>query len=286
MGEFIIGFDIGGTNIRGALFEKDSSEIIARKEVLSIKGDKSRFLEQVKRVYDSLKEKADGEVICVSLVVPGPVVDNVLQCAPPLLINNSIDFSFLHENVYVENDMNGAAMAELNFGEGKDVSNFYVLTLSTNIGVGIVLNKKVVGGVAGEFGHNVVERSEKRARQCGCGQKGCWGIMAGGYGVSEYVKNEFVKGMSIEEFFENKSEKAKLIVKQIRDYNAHGIGIMLNVLPSEKIIIMGSLGLKQFENIIPNKDEIGRYWFVGCLCCGCGEVKVQEKEIGLVGLKV
>lgn len=58
--------------------------------------------------------------------------------------------------IYVDNDVNMAALAELNSGWGKDYQNFVLIRINTGIGAGIVLNGKLYHGshwAAGEIGH-------------------------------------------------------------------------------------------------------------------------------------
>jgi N-acetylglucosamine repressor len=75
--------------------------------------------------------------------------------------------------VRVENDVNTLALAERWFGVGHNVSDFVLVTLGRGVGLGIVadgrLHRGAKGG-AGEFGHTVVDNSD---RLCACGNIGC-----------------------------------------------------------------------------------------------------------------
>ena len=52
------------------------------------------------------------------------------------------------------------------------------------------------------------------------------------------------------------------MVQQIKSYNAHGFGNIVNAYDPEKIIVMGSVGIKQFDRIIPDKKSISKYSLV------------------------
>ncbi len=62
--------------------------------------------------------------------------------------------------VILDNDANAQAFGEFMFGAGKAYDDMVFLTISTGIGAGIIINKKLyrgLTGTAGEFGHTIVE---------------------------------------------------------------------------------------------------------------------------------
>lgn len=75
--------------------------------------------------------------------------------------------------VFVDNDANLVAMAELYFGEGRGHRDFVVVTVESGVGMGIVLNGRLYRGARGcgaEFGHTKVQLD---GALCRCGQRGC-----------------------------------------------------------------------------------------------------------------
>jgi glucokinase-like ROK family protein len=121
-----------------------------------------------------------GSVLGLGLGVPGlvDVEQGWLLYAPNLGWSNvplrrllEAEFQF---PVYVDNEANLAALGESYFGAGR--SSDFVLYVSSGVGVGggIVLNRRIlagVAGVAGEVGHMVIDPHGPR---CGCGNAGCW----------------------------------------------------------------------------------------------------------------
>jgi len=263
--EVIECYDVGGTNIRGALVASDSPEIILSKSIKTVRGNPKKILKQILEISAFLRDSKE-KVIAVSLGVPGPVVDGVMQKSPPLQLSNPLDFSSelnkeIKEPIYVDNDLNAAAMAELHMGIGKQVKNFNLLTMSTGIGVGIVIDGRILGGACGEFGHNVLERNPKLANKCSCGNTGCWVAMASGYGIGQIASKEIgrMTARDLFELYRSGNPIAKRIVERARDYNAHGIGNILNAFPTDALVIMGSMGLNEFNHIIPPVKEIKKY---------------------------
>lgn len=268
--KFIECYDVGGTNIRGALIDYDSKKIVASELRKTMIGNPVKVLEQIRDVSISLRNKilsSKGNILAVSLVFPGPVKNGVLIEAPNMGIKSSLDVvsklkKDIKEPIYVENDMKGAVKAELQFGVGKIAKNFYLLTISTGIGVGIVLDGKAVHGTGGEFGHDTLEGDHKKANLCGCGRKGCWEAMASGHGIDIMIKNSLKSGATVKELFEmhkRGDKKAEGIIDAVRDYNAHGIGNMVNALQVDMIVVMGSVGLNQYKIVIPSEKEIKKY---------------------------
>jgi len=256
-------YDVGGSKVRGAFGMLTSRVVLLERMEKPARSD---FYNQILEMSPKLRKNSTPR--CVSVCVPGPVDGKTLLKVPQLNLSNPVN---LEEKlgslgpIYVENDVNAAAYAELNEGIGKEHNNFYVLTLSTGIGAGIVLNKNVIGGKSGEFGHCVLETDPKRlvfTEKCGCKNKGCWCSFSSGKGL-EYLTKIFVdKNLDCENLFyraKRGNESAKRIIKEAREYNAHGIGNMISALDVEAISVMGSLGLNQFDLIIPSKEEISKY---------------------------
>jgi predicted NBD/HSP70 family sugar kinase len=82
--------------------------------------------------------------------------------------------------VLVENDVNALGVAELLYGRGQNISDFFVLTIGRGVGLAIVLDGQLYRGSrggAGEFGHLPVERD---GPACSCGNKGCLEALVGG----------------------------------------------------------------------------------------------------------
>ena len=76
--------------------------------------------------------------------------------------------------VILDNDANAQAFGEYKFGAGQGFDDMVFLTISTGIGAGIIINKKLyrgVTGTAGEFGHTIVEPNSELT--CTCGNRGC-----------------------------------------------------------------------------------------------------------------
>ena len=89
--------------------------------------------------------------------------------------------------VNLENAANACALAELWSGQHtQGVTNLVAVTVSEDIGVGLVMNGQLVRGstgVAGEFGHVA---QMPGGPKCRCGNSGCWEVLASNSAAVRY----------------------------------------------------------------------------------------------------
>lgn len=166
---YVAGVDLGGTNLRLALADM-SGTILTRwssptvdlrgpEAVIELicKGSKS-MLEEVAAPPDALRSIAIG--------VPGIAdVDNGIVIATSYLLGwrdvplRALVEEELNVTVFVDNDVNMAALGEHASGNAKDVRDFVFLAIGTGIGAGVVIDGKLHRGnswAAGEIGYMLV----------------------------------------------------------------------------------------------------------------------------------
>jgi glucokinase len=89
--------------------------------------------------------------------------------------------------VRVTNDANAVAIAEMIYGDAKDLKDFVVITVGTGMGSGIVANGELIyghDGFAGEVGHITAVPD---GRQCNCGRRGCLETYVSSNGIKRTV---------------------------------------------------------------------------------------------------
>lgn len=85
--------------------------------------------------------------------------------------------------VFVDNDANLVTLAEHQFGVGRNKRNFIVVTIEQGVGMGIVIDGKLIRGNQGsgaELGHTKVQLD---GALCRCGQRGCLEAYIGDYAL-------------------------------------------------------------------------------------------------------
>jgi glucokinase len=88
--------------------------------------------------------------------------------------------------VILDNDANAQTYAEFLYGAGRGYDSMLFMTISTGIGGGIVLDRKLyrgMTGTAGEFGHIIIDPSSPI--RCGCGNYGCLMGCASGHSLPQ-----------------------------------------------------------------------------------------------------
>lgn len=96
--------------------------------------------------------------------------------------------------VYIENSANTLAIFEQWFGIGRGTDNFLLVTTEHGIGAGLVLDGKLYRGrrgIAGEFGHTVIDST---GPMCRCGQRGCLEAICGNSAILREAGAALLRG--------------------------------------------------------------------------------------------
>jgi glucokinase len=99
--------------------------------------------------------------------------------------------------VVVDNDANAQTYAEFRYGAGRGYDSMIFLTVSTGVGGGIIINRKLyrgLTGTAGEFGHMIVD--PQSPIRCGCGNYGCLMGCASGLTMLQIVQRFLDQGVT------------------------------------------------------------------------------------------
>ena len=188
------GVDIGGTNtVFGFINNKGKSIFKGSLTTNPNEGAKkfiSRLTKEIKTAYEDYSSK----YILVGIGIAAPMANHFSGTidAPSNINWGKVNFvEMMKKNfdipIAITNDANAAALGEYEFGLGKGLRNFIVITLGTGLGSGFIFDGKLLyseGGLAGEFGHTLVEPD---GRHCNCGRVGCLETYASANGIRRTV---------------------------------------------------------------------------------------------------
>jgi len=178
-----IGVDIGGTNIAMGLVD-ERLEIVARESVRFPKeGGGARTAEIVAEQTRKLLRQAqadEGELESIGVVVPGSIdrTGSIVVNAYNLGFHDEplkarIQAHFPSVPVFLANDANGAALAELHKGAFRGCATAALITLGTGVGGGLILGGRMFNGGLNngvELGHMMLKNG---GEYCTCGNHGC-----------------------------------------------------------------------------------------------------------------
>jgi glucokinase len=153
---------------------------------------------QIVNLIERLIRGAGGKQnLCgIGICAPGPLNPKTgVVINPPNLPGwRNIELAKMLEKKFglpakVENDANAAGLAEALFGAAVGFRDVFYVTVSTGIGTGIIINRKIYhgkNGIAGEGGHVSIDyRSPYR---CGCGTYGCIEALAAGPAIARRAR--------------------------------------------------------------------------------------------------
>ncbi len=197
------------------------------------------------------------KVLAIGFSLPGTVNEETkfLKIAPNLGIKN-VDFTkyepLFQLPLFVENDANAAAMAELTLGIAKAMRNLVFLEiLPQGIGGGIVVGGHIYRGRnkrAGELSHMAIA---SQGRQCACGRHDCWELYAAANALVKMYREKTDKEMhTVEEFFTALKKYDPAAVEafdKYLDYLALGIQNIILIQDPHYVIIGGVIS--PFEEI-------------------------------------
>lgn len=265
----VLSVDLGGTNLRVAAVTEEGT-ISERLETLSdARSGAEAVLKKVAGAVRDLgtKRESGGEkIVGVALGFPGIVdpVKGVVYRSPHFPDWKDLEFvSFLKEEIswplLADNDANLAALGEAWKGSGQGRKRFFMMTLGTGVGGGIVIDGRVFHGdrgFAGEFGHICIETD---GPPCACGSRGCLETFISGTGILRMAEiSDQVEGRehllaklgkplartTVKDLYEAALDGdifANTLFKKMGNFLGLGIASLVNTLGIETVILGGGV---------------------------------------------
>ena len=254
-----IAIDIGASRMRAGSYTIKSIEPIqynqipTRSEGMPIE---DRLVNLIESVWPE-----DYEVKSIAAACPGPLDPiNGIIVEPPNIpewryfpIQEFLQSTFDIPTA-INNDANLAAYGEWTFGAGKGHSNLIYLTISTGIGGGIIIDNKLLSGVAGyagEVGHMTIN---PQGPVCSCGKVGHLEAFASGPSIVRWIKSRLedesllehypvgdLTAKQISEAAESGNELAIAAYERAGKYIGLAIADLLHIFNTSLVIIGGGV---------------------------------------------
>lgn len=163
----IVGVDLGGTQIRATLADAEGT-MLERSATLTLAEEGPAAV--IERIAEQVEAVSGGaHMAAIGIGAPGPTdpYEGVVLVAPNLPGWHQIPLRELLSRrfgvpVFLGNDANLAGLAEYRYGAGQRSSHMIYITVSTGIGGGVIMGKRLLlgkRGMAGEVGHTTIDLS-------------------------------------------------------------------------------------------------------------------------------
>jgi glucokinase len=195
MNELTIGIDIGGTNTKYGIVDKNG-QVIFHGSISTTEFED--FKDYLKALANAIREgiktiKGEHKILGIGVgAANGNYYKGTIERATNLKWKGIIPLADMLKEEFdmpaiVTNDANAAAVGEMVYGAAKGMKDFIVITLGTGLGSGFVANGQLLNGkhgIAGEVGHTSVNPA---GRYCNCGKRGCLETYVSATGIKRTV---------------------------------------------------------------------------------------------------
>ncbi|MHA7965961.1 ROK family protein [Paenibacillus sp. CAU 1782] len=283
----IIGIDLGGTNIKAALYDLSFHCLVERMIDTQTDRGPEHVLNRIAALAEEMLAElgfSQSQVACMGMGIPGlldpvkgysvfspnfpgwssiPVVDIMRQT-----------FTF---PIYIDNDVRVNLYGEWRFGAGAGCRNLVLLTLGTGLGSGIVMDGRVLYGAtssAGEIGHMNMYRE---GRPCRCGSSGCLSRYVSATGMVNTFKEQLAAGRTslvaewvngqteaitarlISEAYDQGDALASEVLRETGTLLGFGLSNVINLFNPELIIIGGGMSAAGERLLQPTREAVAAH---------------------------
>lgn len=290
---YVVGVDVGGTNIVvGVMPEDGSRELAMRSQPTRAELGAEMVVDRIVEMVEDAITVARAETgarredfVGVGIGAPGPLdrERGMVLVAPNLGWRDLPLRDLVQERVglpaTLDNDANCATLGEWWTGAAKGGHNVIGLTIGTGIGGGIIFNGRLYHGssdVAGEIGHTTIDST---GRRCKCGNYGCLEAYASGTAIAERAREALEVGEAsilpdmvqgrldritahmVYEASERDDPLAREIVRETARFLGAGVANLLNTFNPDVVVIAGGVTQAGDALFEPLRVEVRRRAF-------------------------
>mgnify|MGYP000715025149 CR=1 FL=1 len=265
---YTVGIDVGGSKISCCVGTIDNPEVLLESyDVTSSSGGKK----VVEQIIENIEKIIPTTIIEKNLVkgigvgVPG-VVDSIsgeVVWAPNIKGWKNIQLAKIINSkfgipVYVENDVDAAAIGEYYFGINGMYKNMLFIAIGTGIGCGIIINGNLYRGshnVAGAIGWSILGKEGMDCSYKTCGH--LEEIFSGSAfdRIAKRLFGEDANSFKLFEFYRRRDSKVVKLLDNALLYLGMAIANIVSFFDPEAVVIGGGVG-ENADVIIPKVRQI------------------------------
>jgi glucokinase len=252
---WVLGIDLGGTNIKFGLVNPDGKIEGFRSLPTKDQGRPEQVLLQLKEIIGEAEKTIGRDSVLqgIGLAVPGiiDIARGICIYSPNLGWENLSVAAYLSDLTDLEvrlfNDANAACLGEYFYGAGKGSRNLICVTLGTGVGTAFILDGRLFlgrSGCAGEAGHMVVMPD---GPLCSCGRRGCWESLVSATAITNRARGRLFgnKGqLSAKEVFDfarSGDPVAQEILEEMKSDLVTGLANLVNIFNPDRIVLGGGV---------------------------------------------
>jgi glucokinase len=310
---FVLGIDIGGTNlVVGSVAEDGSTVLATASEPTHAEAGATdvvdRLVRLAERAIAGTRALVPGaEILGVGVGAPGPLDTKrgIVLLTPNLGWVNMPLRQIIHDRLSLpaalDNDANCAVLGEWWVGAARGDRHAIGITIGTGIGGGLILDGRLYHGasdVAGEIGHTTIDTE---GRRCKCGNYGCLEAYASGPNIAiraieeieagavsrlpSYVGGDLrqITAQTVYLAAQEGDELALEVVNDTAKFLGVGIGNLLNVFNPEVVVVCGGVTLAGDHLFVPLRREAARRAFKPAVMAGRSVPGALEGTAGVYG---
>jgi len=291
---YIVGVDLGGTNIVAGVMPVDGSREIAMQTTPTLADSGAEavadriagMIEQAIAQTISETGARRADFVGVGIGAPGPLnrEKGIVIVTPNLGWKNFPLREEISKRVRLEatldNDANCATLGEFWCGAARGGRNVIGLTLGTGIGGGIILEGELYHGssdVAGEIGHTSIDAN---GRRCKCGNYGCLEAYASGPAIAERAREALrgdesesilvtlvdgdqrkITAQTVYEASKRGDAVATEVVRETAQILGTGVANLLNIFNPDVVVLAGGVTQAGDALFQPLRAEVRRRAF-------------------------
>lgn len=305
MNDFIIGIDLGTTDIYGVLTDLNARVIAESKHPTLVEEGFTQVMKRTSGIISELRNHLGdkkGKVCGIGIAIAGLInrERDIVEFSPDFhWYNVDVRAALSQRNeipVIFDNVTRVMALGEMWYGAGRKYRNFIMVNVGYGIGAGIIIQGSPLygnKGMAGEFGHITFEKNSEV--QCECGNFGCLEALASGNAIAKAAQNELRSGaVSVlsemcsrdpsrltAEMVANAAKQgdrtAWTVFDKAAEYLGLGIAGLINLFNPEAVFIGG--GVAQAGNIL--FDRVRKTVNARALDKTASEVAIMPATFGL-----
>jgi glucokinase len=290
--KYLVGVDLGGTNIVAGALAEDGSDIIAlRSEPTRADQGADAVVDRIVRMIDTVIAETSAQagakrddMIGIGVGAPGPLdrERGIVVTTPNLGWTNFPLRDVIAERVRlpvrIDNDANCATLGEWWLGAAKGANNVIGMTIGTGIGGGIILGRRLYHGasdVAGEIGHATIDIT---GRRCKCGNYGCLEAYASGPSIADRAREALsgddclmvkmaggdpakITAATVYEAAKRGDDVALDVVRETSRFLGAGVANLLNIFNPDVVVICGGVTQAGDTLFAPLRREVRKRAF-------------------------